>query len=203
MPSAQSALVLQLEVQASTVQRYGAQSWTSRCPQLPSPSQAWALSSALPEQVGGPHTVLAGYFEQLPSPSQTPADPQVEEASVGHIGCACPSGVGEHVPTFPTRLQVRQTRAQSTLQQTPSLQCWEVHSASAAQLAPFIFWPQLPFLQVRPLTQSVSTEHWLKQAPVDGSHENGAHTVEAPSLQLPWPSHWYLPTTPSWSHVPA
>lgn len=78
MPSAQSAAVMQFDVQAPSVQRYGSHPCASGAPQAPSPSQVRAISSVLPEQVAAPQTVFAENLEHPPKPSQTPVVPQVD-----------------------------------------------------------------------------------------------------------------------------
>jgi hypothetical protein len=53
--------------------------------------------------------------------------------------------VAEQVPTWFTRLQVRQTPSHFELQQTPSAQFPDAHSVATVQAAPIIFLPQLPW----------------------------------------------------------
>jgi hypothetical protein len=88
------------------------------------------------------------------------------------------------------------------LQQTPSAQCSEAHSASRVQTEPFILGPQLASRHFRPLTQSTSLAQRLKHWLVAGSQEKGTQTVVAASLQPFAPSHVKVPTMESPSHVP-
>ena len=57
------------------------------------------------------------------------------------------------------------------MQHTPSAQNADAQSAFLAQLAPFIFLPQLAFTHCWPLTHSVDTAQVSKHAPVVWSHE--------------------------------
>lgn len=112
------------------------------------------------------------------------------------------------MPGDASELQVRQAPPQSLLQQTPlpltmSAQKVDAHSSPLAHTAPFIFLPQLPFTHLRPATQSASLAQVSKQALVERLHENGAHTVDAPSLQAPAPSQVYMPVMASASQLPA
>lgn len=101
-------------------------------------------------------------------------------------------------------MQERHAPPQELLQQTPSTQWSDAHSLPfpEGQEAPFILGPQLAFTHLRPATQFVSLaqvgKHWF----VFGSHENGAHTVVAPTRQCPAPSQTLVPVTASPSQVP-
>ena len=53
--------------------------------QLPMPSQTWAPVTAAPAHVPGLHTMPAGYWRQLPLPSQVPSRPQVATSDFGHV----------------------------------------------------------------------------------------------------------------------
>jgi hypothetical protein len=78
---------------------------------------------------------------------------------------------GVHVPARPGSEHETHPPWQATLQQILSAQKPEAQSAPVVQLAPFIFRPQLPALQVCPLTHSLVCEQVSKQAPVFGLHE--------------------------------
>ena len=81
------------------------------------------------------------------------------------------------------------------LQQTPSAQCFESHSASALHETPGPFGPQLPPRHLTGATQSASelhvALHWLAVV----SQRKGAQTVIAPARQAPEPSHTNVPAT--------
>jgi hypothetical protein len=118
--------------------------------------------------------------------------------------------MGVQVPGWPTRLHARHAPLHAVLQQTPffvtgsmSAQWVDAHSVLALQTAPFILRPQVPFTHLRPLTQSRSLEQVAKHALVAELHENGAHNVEAPNLQVPVPLQVKVPVTASASQLPA
>ena len=81
------------------------------------------------------------------------------------------------------------------LQQTPSAQCFESHSASALHETPGPFGPQLPPRHLTGATQSASelqvALHWL----VVVLQRNGAQTAIAPARQTPVPSQTKVPAT--------
>jgi hypothetical protein len=62
-----------------------------------------------------------------------------------------------HWPQRPGWRQLTQGPLQALLQQTPSVQWFDSHSAGAVQVAPAGFLPQLPSLQASPA-------HWLSFA---------------------------------------
>lgn len=158
-----------------------------------------------PEQVEDAHGVEAGYSEHVPKPSHTPVVPQVSTGVCRHSGWPLPADTGEHVPCMPTRLQDRQAPPQAVLQHTPSAQWPDAHSLSPiGHSAPFIFLPQLPAVHLRPETQSAFVAQVAKQlfGLTEVSHENGAQTVEGPSLHCPLPSQTLVFVTASFSQVP-
>ena len=110
--------------------------------------------------------------------------------------------MGQQVPSRPGSAHETQPPEHATLQHTPSAQNPDAQSAPALHVAPFIFLPQLP------LTHCWFVTHWLdwaqasKQAPVVGSHENGAQITVGPGRQRPMPSHERAPTTASPSQLP-
>jgi hypothetical protein len=167
MPSAQSALVTHLELQAPLAHRKLPHSCVSGVWQVPRPSQVrGALADVEVTQVAAAQGVPEGYSEQAPNPSHTPVLPQVIEACLAHKGCPWPAGIGLQVPGDATRLQERQTPSQALLQQTPlplatSAQKPDAHSSGLAHSNPFIFLPHIPSTHLRPATQSAS----LVQAP--------------------------------------
>jgi hypothetical protein len=62
--------------------------------------------------------------------------------------------MGQQVPPRPCWLQLIQAPLHATLQQTPSVQNPDLHSASFTQTAPFGLGPQLPLTHATPVTQS-------------------------------------------------
>ena len=146
--------------------------------------------AVVPEQVEVPQGLLAGYSEQVLNPSQTPVVLHEAGSIFRHSGWPLPAGVGEQLPSSPVWLHDRHAPPHAVLQHTPSAQWPEAHSPGPVwQEAPFIFRPQLPFKHLRPATQFASVTHAGKHLLVDVSHEYGAHTTEAASLQPPTPSH--------------
>jgi hypothetical protein len=69
------------------------------------------------------------------------------------------------VPTFPARAQDWQVPAQAVAQQTPWAQAPVAHSLFAAHVAPTDFLTQLPPMQKKVETQSVSAAHDVLHAP--------------------------------------
>jgi hypothetical protein len=134
----------------------------------------------LPEQLSGPQTVPTAYFRQAPAPSHLP--------SVAHIaavvslqtpcGSAPPAAIDVQVPSEPGTAQLRQAPVQVVAQQTPSAQCPFTQSASAAQVWPSTFFPQVPsvapagIVQLCPGAQSA----WLEQ-----------YSVQTPPVQAKFP----------------
>jgi hypothetical protein len=146
LPGAQSASLAQVLLQAPFAQRYGEQSSSCASRHWPSPSQLRALASIVsPAQVASPQTaVLAGNLAHEPKPSQTPVVPQVVRFSAGQeAGSGRPAAMNSQRPTAPVWLQATHGPLQATLQQTLSAQNPDTHSVPAAQVAPFIFLPQL------------------------------------------------------------
>jgi hypothetical protein len=203
-PVSQSASDRQTLLQAPSTHLKGLQFCTPCARQVPSPSQVPGVMRRVPEHDGGMHWVSAAYFSQPPNPSQVPVVPH-EGAPMSlqtARGSGTPWSIGQQVPRRPGSAHDTQPPEQATLQHTPSAQKPEAQSALALQLAPFIFLPQLAF------THCCPPAHWLvwvqvsKQAPVVGSHENGAQMIVGPGLQRPRPSHERAPTTASPSHMP-
>jgi hypothetical protein len=70
------------------------------------------------------------------------------------------------------------------------------HSLDDVQPAPSGFFPQLPSVQVRPLTQSADVAQVVRQRAgcSAGSHRNGAQVTVGPGTQLPSPSQIFPPS---------
>jgi hypothetical protein len=166
----QSAVTAQLPRQALFAHMNGAQLMGELGKQVPSPSQTLGGTKLAPEQEAGRQTVPAACRAQPPRPLQTPVCPQLSGACRWQTsrGSTWPAGTGEHWPHLPGSRQLTQGPPQALLQQTPSTQWPDSHSAAAAQVAPEAFLPQLPLLQASPA-------HWpspvqpMKQLLVAGS----------------------------------
>jgi hypothetical protein len=86
-------------------------------------------------------------------------------------GSAPPAAIEVQVPSEPGTAQLRQAPVQVVAQQTPSAQCALTQSASAAQVCPLTFCPQVPteapvgIVQLCPGAQSDWLEQYSVQAP--------------------------------------
>ena len=86
-------------------------------------------------------------------------------------GSAPPAAIDVQVPSEPGTAQLRQAPVQVVAQQTPSAQCPFTQSASAVQVWPSTFFPQVPTVppvgtvQVCPGAQSAWLEQYSVQAP--------------------------------------
>jgi hypothetical protein len=114
--------------------------------------QVLAKRRRVPSQVGGVHSVSAGYWAQAPLPSQAPVCPQLVAPWSLHLplGSALPKAVRVQMPMDPTWLQEEHDPVQAPSQHTPSTQNPVPHSSARAQAAPTNFLPQLPPRQGRP-----------------------------------------------------
>jgi hypothetical protein len=203
MPSAQSALVTHLAMHFPFAQRYVPQSCASDAWHVPAPSQVRVVFIIVaPEHVDAAHKVSAGNRAQDPNPSHIPVVPHPDAACVAHSPCGNPAAIGEHVPMRSTWLHDRHSPPHAALQQTPSVQCADAHSVSAAHLAPFIFGPQLPLTHLRPATQSASLTQVGKHMFLVLSQENGEQISIALSRQFRAPSQVKLLVTASASQTP-
>ena len=92
-----------------------------------------------------------------------------------------------HCPSLPAIAHERQVPAHAVAQQTPVTQKPEAQSASAAQVAPGGFGPQLPFTHAAPHTPAPSQRPaWLT---VDPEHDCARQIAPAGySAQAPVPS---------------
>ena len=86
-------------------------------------------------------------------------------------GSAPPAAIEVQVPSEPGTAQLRQAPVQVVAQQTPSAQCPFTQSASAVQVWPSTFFPQVPtvlpvgMVQLCPVAQSAGLEQDSVQAP--------------------------------------
>ena len=204
MPATQSASVVHVGLQAPDTQRYGVQSCTPGGLHVPTPSQVPAVSSLSPAHDGRTQIVSAAYFAHEPNPSQAPVWPQLvgPPSLQTPRGSGLPASMGQHVPRRPVWLHDRQAPWQATAQQTPSVQKPDSQSSFFAQLMPFIFKPQLPFVQSWPGAQSALVTHVDAQSCVVVSHVKGTQIFASPGLHAPLPSHVRMPVTAAPSHMP-
>jgi hypothetical protein len=141
--------------------------------QTPELLQVHCAVYALPEQLSGAQTVPVGYFRQAPAPSHLPSVEHIAAVKSLQTPCgsAPPAAIDVQVPSEPGTAQLRQAPVQVVAQQTPSAQCPFTQSASAVQVWPSTFLPQVPTVppvatvQVCPGAQSAWLEQYSVQAP--------------------------------------
>jgi hypothetical protein len=184
---AQSALVPQVVLQAPEPQAYGAHEDIETVWQVPVPLQARAGVSVVPLQVAGAHWIPAAYSRQAPAPLHQPSVLQEEvPRSVHWPSGSAPFGTLVQAPTVPPSAHDWQVPPQALLQQNPWAQNPEPHSALPPQATPIPFFTQLPPMQKKLATQSVSAPHDVLQAPVP--HWYGLQEEFVAAGQVPMPS---------------
>ena len=94
-------------------------------------------------------------------------------------------GTFVQAPTVPVSAHDWQVPVQAVLQQTPWAQNPEPHSVLPPQATPIPFFTQLPPMQKKLVTQSVSTVHDVLQTPVP--HWYGLQDDVVAAWQLPLP----------------
>ena len=181
-PVTQSALLAQLVLQFVALQTYGLHDRSIPAAQVPALSQRPARCSAPALHESLPHTMLTAYFRHAPMPLHWPSRPQVETPSSAHWPSGSwPSGTFRQVPSLPATAHDLQAPVHAVEQHLPCAQNIELHSASAPQLAPGGFLPQLPPTQVLGDTQSASVMQFVRQVLPSSPHRNGVQgTVIAP-----------------------
>jgi hypothetical protein len=191
-PVTQSALVAQLVLQVVAPHTYGLHERSIPAAQAPVASQRPATCAAPALHESMPQTVLIAYLRQAPLPSQKPSRPQVAAPASLHWPCrSWPSGTFLHVPSLPGTAHDLHVPVQAVEQHLPSAQNVEKHSASAPQLAPIGFLPQLPATHVLGETQSTSVAQVVRHDFPSVAHVKGVHgwvvePVQAPALsQVP------------------
>ncbi len=194
-PIEQSSSPLQVcrQAFAAPSQVNGAQGCVSLGGQLPLPSQNAASDSWLPPpgQETARQMVLVPHRRQAPSPLQRPSLPQLlsSEGAQPPCGSLPPAGTLLQAPSDPGTAQLRQLWPQVELQQTPSTQKPEVHSAPSPQALPLALVPQRPLPSQRlGGWHWVSSVHDVKQSVPSGVQTRGAQVWVAPGTQLPAPS---------------
>lgn len=141
-----------------------------------------------PVQDAAAHTVPTAYLRHAPAPSQVPSSWHDAAPVFLHTarGSATPAAVLMQSPgVMPA--QVRHAPAHASLQQTPSAQKPDAHSAGAAQVWPGPFLPHDPIRQSRPGAQSSLLVHEPRHPP--SRHVKGAQSMVAPPTHLPEASH--------------
>jgi hypothetical protein len=103
-------------------------------------------------------------------------------------GSALPAETIVHLPSEPTRAQLRQPPVQALSQQTLSTHWPDLHSLACAHGCPFCFGPQLWFTHPIPGAQSLSLAQTVVQAAAVGSHTNGVQSCSPGMRQPPIPS---------------
>jgi hypothetical protein len=138
---------------------------------VPEASQRPATVCAPAVHESVPQTVPAAYLRQAPAPSQAPSSPQVAAvASLHWPPGSWPSGTFLQVPSLPVIAHDLHVPEQAVMQHLPCAQIFELHSASAPQLAPIGFGPQLPATQLLGATQSASVAQVVRQVLLSVAH---------------------------------
>jgi hypothetical protein len=163
-PATQSELPAQLVLHVVAPQTYGLHDFSIPAAHVPvashRPATVWA--PAMHESM--PQTVPTAYLRHAPAPSHAPSRPQVEAPASLHCPPgSCPSGTFLQVPSLPLIAHDLQVPVHAVMQQRPCAQIFELHSASAPQIAPIGFGPQLPLWQLLGATQSASVMHVVRQ----------------------------------------
>ena len=163
----QSALVVQVVLQALVPHANGSQADVLTVWQVPVPLQVRVGENVDPVQLAATQVVPLAYRRQAPPPSQNPSVPQAAAPLSAHwFRGSCPAGTFVHVPAVPLSAHDWQVPPQPALQQNPWAQNPEAHSPAAAQATPIAFLVQLPPLQENGDTQSALVVHVVLHAPV-------------------------------------
>jgi hypothetical protein len=136
-------------------------------------------------------THATAHVETIGAKAHAPALQPSAHAPLPHrpFGSSAPS-IDEQVPALPGRSHARQAPSHATSQQTPSAHAPLVHSAAAAQSAPFAFFATHALAaQYAAASQSVVVAHVDAQAVPDAVHAYGLHAFEDVGAQAPAPSH--------------
>jgi hypothetical protein len=168
-PVTQSADVAQLVLQFVVPQMYGLHDRSIPAAHTPVVSQRPARCSAPALHESAPQTVFAAYLRHAPMPLHCPSSPHVLASAHWPSG-SIPSGMLRQVPSLPDTAQDLQVPSQAVMQHLPCAQFVELHSASAPQLAPSGFLPQLPLAQVFGETQSASVVQVVRHVLPSGAH---------------------------------
>jgi hypothetical protein len=142
----QSALVVQMVLQAVGPQMKGVQELVAGVTQVPVPLQFDASCSVAVAQLCAMHCVPLAHFRQAPLPSQKPSRPQLAMLAAAQraVGSVEPLGTSTQVPGDAATLHELQSAVQAVLQQTPCAQNPELQPALVVQTAPMDSRPQLP-----------------------------------------------------------
>jgi hypothetical protein len=184
--AAQSALAVQVALQAATPQEYGKHEVTFGVTHLPAPSQLdLPVKFIVPAgQVAFAQFVPAAYFWHAPA-AQRPFVPQLAAPWSTHIPFGSIAFVGTfvHTPSVPGRPQDLQAALHVVAQQKPCAQTAEAHSIAPEQGAPGGFFPHELPLQTLGVTQFAFVVHASKH--LDPLHAKGKHARMAPATHWP------------------
>jgi hypothetical protein len=148
----------QLDMHAPKVQTKVPHDRSAGATQLPWPSQAdVGVSDDVLAHTAALQASPLAYTAQAP-PRQAPVVPQLGCAVTWHCSCGSGerSGTGVQSPSEEGSAQDLQAAVQAELQHTPCAQPPDSHSPPALHSAPLGFFPQEPFTQKLPATQSAS-----------------------------------------------
>jgi hypothetical protein len=160
--AAQSASVVQLDLQALTPQVNGKQEVGMGVVQVPLPSQVAAAVKVVPDigQVAAAQAVPCGYFWQAPA-WHLPSFPHFDAPTSVHwpAGSGSPVGTAVQSPIVPVIAHETHEPLQAVAQQTPCAHWPDWHSAGLEQKALFGLSPQELCAQTLPVEQLVSLPH--------------------------------------------
>jgi hypothetical protein len=156
--------------------------------QVPVPLQLRAFVNVVPEHVAAAHCVPALYRRQAPLPLHMPSVLQLDAPRSAHWPSGSwPPGTLPQVPTVPVIAHDWQVPLHAVAQQTPWAQNPDRHSPLAPHPTPVDFFAQLPPMQVKGATQSVSTVHVVRHAALLQLY--GSHIDVVAAWQVPVPLH--------------
>lgn len=159
---AQSALLVQVDLQALTPQVNGKQEPAMGVPQVPLPSQTAAGVKVVPGtvQVAPAQAVPCGYFWQAPA-WHFPSFPQDAVPWSVHrpAGSGNPVATAVQSPMVPVSAHEKQEPPQAVAQQTPCAHWPDWHSVALEQNAPLGLRPHELWTQTLPVEQFTSVLH--------------------------------------------
>jgi hypothetical protein len=183
-PRAQSALAVQLLLQAATPHANGKQEVLPGVMHIPLPSHVDRAVKVAVAQVGSLQLVPDAYFWHAPA-AHLPLVPQLAEPWSTQVlaGSAAPAGTFWQDPAVPGSAHDLHGFMHVVPQQTPCQHWFDAHSVPAEQLAPLIFLPHELPLQTLGATQLSAVVQASKH--LGPLHAKGAHGREFGGMHCP------------------